>query len=373
VRIGIDLSSLTSNRTGVGSFTYYMTKHLLAIATDATFSGFSSGLHPIVPGALKGCIQNRHLKLPTRALYKLWEWTGFPRVDAFLGGTDVFHATNYYLPPVKSSRRVLTIYDLAFMKNPHWGSPKIVGPFSKALRHFAHQADAVITCSKSSKLDIVDRLYIDPAKITVTYGAVDDTFHPVSRPEAVDYLAREHGIHLPFILYVGTLEPRKNIDGVLDSFAQIKDDFPHSLVLTGQAGWNMEHLEDRIRDLGLVDRIHRVGYLPHHFDLANFYSAAELFFFPSFDEGFGLPVLEAMTCGCPVVCSGRGALPEVAGDAAQQVNPDDVETMATTLRMVLMNERLRGAMTQRGLVQAKQFTWASCAEQTLSVYRGLLG
>ena len=372
MRIGIDLSALSTRRTGVGSFTYYMTKHLLNLGFEGSLLGLSSGWQPIEPGALKDRFPQRHIRIPTRALYKLWEWSGRPKVDSLLGGVDIYHATNYYLPPVEQARRVLSIYDLGFLKEPSWGSPKIVGPYSRNMRRFARQADAIITCSQASKQDIVDLLYAEPEKVTVTYGAVDDTFKPVSRPMAVDYLAREHGIQLPFLLYVGTLEPRKNIDGLLDSFAPIARDFPHSLVLVGQQGWNMAHLDDKIQALGLQDRIHRVGYLPQHHDLAHFYSAAELFFFPSFYEGFGLPVLEAMTCACPVVCSDRGSLPEVVGDAARMVDPDDVEMMATTLRMVLVNERLRTHMMQQGRKQAAAFTWRRCAEDTLSVYRGLM-
>lgn len=371
MRIGIDLSSLTPRRTGVGSFTYYLTKHLLDLSFDGSLLGFSSGLHDIDLGALKDRLPQRHVHFPTRGLYKLWEWTGRPRVDALLGGVNIFHATNYFLPPVQAAKRVLTIYDLAFLKNPAWGSPKIVGPFSSTLRRFARQADAIVTCSHATKLDIVELLYTEAEKITVTYGAVDDTFKPVTRPAAVDYLAREHDIRLPFLLYVGTLEPRKNIDGLLESFALIAHDFPHNLVLVGQTGWNMDYLESKIASLGLNNRIHRVGYLPLHSNLPNFYSAADLFFFPSFDEGFGLPVLEAMTCGCPVLCSDRGALPEVVGNAAQLVDPDDVSMMGTTLRMVLMNENVQKEMSRRGLRQAKRFTWRQCAEDTLAVYRKL--
>jgi glycosyltransferase involved in cell wall biosynthesis len=314
---------------------------------------------------------HRHLPLPTRALYKIWSWTGRPRVDRFLGGVDIFHATNYFLPPVQKARRVVTFHDLAFLRNPEWCSPKIVGPFSRGMKRFAAEADAIIACSAATARDSVELLGADPARIHVVHEAVDEHFVPISRPTAVDFLVKHYDLQQPFLLFVSTLEPRKNIAALLEAFALVKDDIPHNLVLVGSTGWCMSGLDEQTQKLDLETRVRRIGYVERHTDLANFYSAADAFLFPSLYEGFGLPVLEAMTCGCPVITSDVAALPEVGGDAAHYVNPEDIDGLATAIRTVLLNERLRTMMSEKGILQAGTFSWRRCAQETLDVYRSL--
>ena len=385
MRIGIDVSPLTRTRTGVGNYTYYLLKHLPLAqryqGLDCTFHAFSSGMKRVDlgwtarPGGHEeeeGIESHYSLRMPTRLLYSIWATFGRPRVDRLLGGVDVYHATNYFLPPVKSARRVVTFYDLAFLKVPELCSPKVVGPFSKGVPRFARAADAILTCSESTKWDIVDLIGVAPEKVTVAYGAVDEDLVPVPRPEAVDGLAQRYGVRAPFILFVSTLEPRKNVEGLLRAFAMAAKDVPHSLVLIGRAGWKADGLDRLIAELRLADRVQRMGYLRSRDDLAAFYSAADIFVFPSFYEGFGLPVLEAMTCGCPVIASNRASLPEVGGDAAQYVDPDDTEGLAATIRMVLLNEGLAAAMSEKGLEQARRFSWGACARKTFGVYRSLL-
>lgn len=381
MRIGYDVTPLAPPRTGVGNYTYALLRALLEVDTGHSYRLFSSGLKAAdlenLPEVASwedtaDLVLHRHLRLPTRLLYKIWDRLARPRVDKMLEGVDLYHATNYYLPPVAEARTVTTIYDLSFLKNPAWSSPKIVGPFSEGVRRFALDADAVITCSDATKVDAVTMLGIHPEKVHVVYGAVDRGFGDTTRPEAVDLLVHEYDLRQPYLLYVGTLEPRKNIDGLLRAFAAVAEDVPHTLVLVGGIGWNMEGLDERIAALGMGDRIRRMGYLPQRSHLPAFYAAADAFFFPSFYEGFGLPVLEAMTCGCPVITSRNSSLPEVGGEAARYVDPDDVDDMATVLRKVLTNERLRESMSTLGLGQAAKFGWDHSAEGTLDCYRSLL-
>ncbi len=385
MRVGIDVSPLTAQRTGVGYYTYSLLKHLLLERVrqeaDITFHGFSSGLREIElawmygPTAQRGgaALDSwRHISVPTRLLYRCWNMLGRPRVDRILEGLDIYHATNYFMPPAESARRVVTLYDLSFLRNPAWCSPKIVGPFSRSVARFARESDAVVTCSEHTKRDVTELLGIPPEKVTVAYGAVDEDLRPVPRPKAVDLLAQRYGIRQPFLLFVSTLEPRKNVEGLLRAFAQITDDVPHTLVLAGGDGWGAQAVSETLARLDLGARVHRTGYIEARADLPAFYAAAEVLVFPSFYEGFGLPVLEAMTFGCPVITSSTSSLPEVGGDAAQYVNPDDIDGMAATMRMVLLNERLRETMSAKGLEQAKRFTWQACAGKTLGVYRSLV-
>ena len=369
-RVGMDLSPLTRARTGVGHYTHRLIEHLLA-AGGASYLGFAAGRGAIEPGLESKLAGLRRVPLPIRVLYASWSWTGRPRVDRLLGGVDVFHATNYFLPPVHKSKRVVTIHDLAFLKHPEWCSPKIRGTFSRNIGRFAREADALLTVSQAAKEDVVELLGVPEERITVTHNAVDGGLARVSRDDVASVLER-YGVRQPYVLFVSTLEPRKNVEGLLEAFAALLDDFPHTLVLVGQWGWGAEPILAALERPALRGRVHRVGYVARHADLGAFYSGADAFFFPSFYEGFGIPVLEAMTCGAPVVTSDRSALPEVAGDAARYVDPDDVEAMAAGLRAVLEDTALRERLREAGFARARKFSWADCAARTYAVYRGLV-
>lgn len=371
MRIGIDTTPLTGGRTGVGHFLYYQVKHMLRLEPALAWRYFASGRRAPVLDGLSGFDRGRYVPLPTRVMYGVWTALRNPPVDTLLGGLDVFHAANYFLPPVRNARRVLTIYDLAFLRVPEWCSPKIVGPFSRQVPRFVRRADAILTCSEASKRDIVALLQVPPERITVAHGAVDELFQPTGREAARVRVAREHGIHERFVLFVSTLEPRKNVVGLLQAFAKLARVVPHQLVLIGGEGWGVPPVAELAAKLGIADRVVRMGYLPSHADLAAFYSAADCFVLPSWYEGFGLPVLEAMTCGCPVVTSPVSSMPEVAGDAAQYADPADPDAIAGVVLGVLGDADLRARMAQAGRARAARFTWEACARTTLDVYRSL--
>jgi glycosyltransferase involved in cell wall biosynthesis len=309
--------------------------------------------------------------LPTRVLYHLWTLLGVPKADRYLGGVDVYHATNYFLPPTQRAKTVLTIYDLSFLAVPGLCSPKIVRPFSRNVARFVLMADAILTCSEFSKRELAERLDVDPNRVTVTYGAVDESLRPMDRELAREHLKTQYGISGPFVLFTGTLEPRKNVPGILRAFKLVAEHFPHSLVLVGQTGWNASEIDAALRETALGGRVHRIGYVPSHQELAAFYSAADVFVFPSFYEGFGLPVLEALTCGCPVVTSRKASLPEVGGGAVLYADPDDPGQIAGAIQRFLEDDALRALCIESGKAQARRFSWDACARQTLGVYRRL--
>jgi glycosyltransferase involved in cell wall biosynthesis len=361
LRIGYDATPLGGRHTGVGNYTGAVLQALLA--EDVEVCCLSSGRarpdlsnYPVA--------MHRHLPLPTRAMYLLWQWTGRPRADLLLDDVDVYHATNYFLPPVASARTVLTIYDLAFLKHPEWCSPKIVGPFSRGVVKHAHRADAILTCSEATRMDIVDLLGVSVERVHVAYGAVDPAL-------GAAHHAGSRLIEGPYILFVSTLEPRKNIEGMLRAFALAAKDIPHTLVLAGGVGWGMEGLGALIESLGIAPRVKRMGYVDDA-DMHGLYAEADVFFFPSHYEGFGLPVLEAMACGCPVITSRTSSLPEVGGEAAHYVDPNDIDAMAEALRQVLGDASLRETMGARGEKQAAKFSWKDAAARTLAVYRSLV-
>ncbi|MBI2433622.1 MAG: glycosyltransferase family 4 protein [Candidatus Hydrogenedentes bacterium] len=385
MRVGIDVSPITRGRTGVGQYTYSLLKCLLALSGPDSaisnpqcaieFEGLSTGWRGLDLADLP-LRRHVHLPVPTRVMYGCWNALRWPQVERLLGPLAVYHATNYFLPPVRKARRVVTFYDLAFLRVPELCSPAIVGPFSRQIRRFATEADAIITCSRATRDDIVDLLDTPEAKIHVAYGGVAAEFRPSPSDssdagENESALAREYGIQPPFLLFVSTLEPRKNVEGLLHAFALVQQEIPHQLVLIGREGWQEQPTAVLAERLGLAGRVKILGYLRRHEDLARFYAAAEAFVFPSLYEGFGLPVLESLACGCPVITSDRAALPEVAGDAALFVDPDDVGSIAAAIRRLAGDAQLRAHLRGQGPIQAAKFTWEGCARATLDVYRSL--
>lgn len=371
MRIGLDVTPLGGQRTGIGRYVQQVVEHLATMEEGDTLHGLSTGAVAFDAGGVPGLASHRHLPLPTRAMYQIWNGLKRPRADTLLGGVDVFHATNYFLPPLKSARSVVTVHDLAFLRNPEWGSPKIVKTFSNNMRRFAQRADAIAACSDATKRDVIELLDVDEEKVAVVYEAADDGFDPVDPKEAGEDLARYYGIESPFLLFVSTIEPRKNVDGLLHAFARIQQKIPHHLVLVGKSGWCETTAMDMIRNLGLRDRVLPIGFVSHP-DLLKLYSATDAFVFPSFYEGFGLPVLEAMRCGAPVITSSTSSLPEVGGDAAEYVDPNDINGLAETIERVALDSELRTSLRERGLAQARQFSWAECARQTHELYRSIL-
>ena len=374
MRIGFEVSPLLCARTGVGNYTYHLLRHLLIRAEEEEFFAFSSGRGAMGLDGLPQLAVHRHIPIPTRVLYQAWSCFGRPHVDAWLGGVDLYHATNYFLPPVRSAARVLTIYDLAFLKSPEWCDQKVVAPFAKHIHRSAAAAGAIVTCSESAKRDIVELLEVEENKISVAYGAVDDEFTAMAPEAASVLLKKRYHLDGPYLLFVGTVEPRKNVVGLLRAYARAAKVIPHALVLVGGASASYEaQIEALLGELAIRDRVYRIGYVADRSELPAFYSAATAFILPSFDEGFGLPVLEAMACGTPVIASDCASLPEVGGEAARYVAPDDVDGLAHTMEEVATDESLQDSMCRLGHAQAQKFSWSACADRTMEVYRQVVG
>ncbi|MCX5759604.1 MAG: glycosyltransferase family 1 protein, partial [Candidatus Hydrogenedentes bacterium] len=189
--------------------------------------------------------------------------------------------------------------------------------------------------------------------------------------DAQRHVVAQYALPGPYILFVGTLEPRKNLPVLLRAFARIAKDVPHALVLAGGAGWNVAPILATLESLELGDRVRRIGFVRTTEDLSALYSAADVFVLPSRYEGFGLPLLEAMTCGCPVVAADNTSIPEVAGDAALLCGTDDVDAFAEALRTAVSDAAVRARLIEAGRERRKQFSWRTCAEQTLGVYRSV--
>jgi len=372
VRVGIDVSPLVPGRTGVGNYVYYLLKYMLEQEDGIEFSGLAVTRSRVdLAGLPAANLPVKHIRMPTRLMYALWNRSALFPVERLVGDVDLYHGTNFYLPPARSAKLALTIHDLSFMVHPQYSSPKIVGPFSKHVRRFSQRADLILVYSEATRADLERLLDVPRDKIVAAPMAVDDCLAPVERDRARAEVGRRWGLHNPYILFVGMLEPRKNIPSILRAFDAIRDTVNHDLVLAGDKGWECREIFRLVDELGLRDRARFIGFVPHT-ELAPLYSAADAFVFPSFYEGFGLPPLEAMKCGCPVVAADNSSMPEVLGDAALLVSADDWRALASSLENVLTDERLRSDLITRGLNRVQSFSWRRCAEQTIAAYRRIV-
>ena len=270
-----------------------------------------------------------------------------------------------------SARRVATIHDVIPLIHPSASTALDRLIYRRWLPNVAGRLDAIITVSEHSRRDIIRHLRVDPTRVHVVPNAVGPQFRPIDAANVRD-TARRYGISQPYILYVGSVEARKNLDGLLRAFRQVHDqDARWQLVIVGASGWKASPVFETVQRLRLGSSTEFTGYVPDA-DLPALYSGADLFVFPSLYEGCGLPVLEAMASGTPVVTSSTSSLPEVAGDAAVLCDPTSDAALFEAMRRVLADSGLRHELTERGLRQARSFTWARTADATLEVYREVL-
>jgi glycosyltransferase involved in cell wall biosynthesis len=271
-------------------------------------------------------------------------------------GADLFHGLNQRLPRIPLRRPVATFHDL-FVMSGEYSTPEFRARFTRQAREAAARADAIIAVSEFTRSQVVSLLGVEPSRVRVVHHGVRRLDFPAVEREKV-------------ILNVGAIQTRKNIARLVEAFETV--DLSWRLVLAGSAGYGSSGILARIAASPARERISVTGYVSPE-ELAAWYAKAEIFAFPSLDEGFGMPVLEAMAAGTPVVTSNRSALPEVAGDAAILVNPESTEEMAEVLRTLTQGEALRAALSSRGVERARLFTWEKAVAETWNVYREVLG
>ncbi len=283
---------------------------------------------------------------------------------------DLLHSLAFVTPLLSPCPAVVTIYDLSFIllpRNFRHGRRLYLALFS---RLSARKARRIITISESTRRDTVRWLNVPSEKIDVVYCGVDQAFHPLPEEEVASF-RQKYGLPERFILFVGTIEPRKNVARLIEAYSLLGDG-QIKLVIGGARGWFYKEVFVRLEELGLTDNVLFPGYIPPA-ELPLWYNAAELFVYPSLYEGFGLPPLEAMACGTPVITSNVSSLPEVVGEAGLTVDPMDSKGLAEAIHRVLGDETLRQSMREQGLARAGRFSWAKAARETVEVYRRALG
>lgn len=367
MRIGLDGIPLASKRTGIGHYTLELSQALAAIDTHDEFElispvPFDSTPFEYPPPNLK------RVEAPKR---KFWWLAGLP-LYIRRHSLSLFHGTNYEIPMWDECPTVLSIHDLSLLLYPQTHLNHLVRRARFRLPLMARFAKKVITATECVKQEIVEHLQIDPAKIAVTPYAPRPNFHPLALEDTEQTRAR-FGIEEKFILFVGTIEPRKNLVTLLRAFAEVlrNTDLRPQLVIAGQKGWLTDEVSTYVNSENLSDRIVFTGYVSDR-DLRALYSSCAVCVYPSLYEGFGFPPLEAMACGAPVIVSEIPVLREVTGEAAVRVPPLDVKRMAESLVKMLRDDEKRVYFSEAGRDRAKQFTWEKTALLTLDVYREVL-
>jgi len=282
---------------------------------------------------------------------------------------DLIHGVAFVGPIIAARPFVVTVHDLSFLFYPQ-GFRALNRIYLRVFTQLSvRRARRVIAVSESTKRDLVQTYRLSPGKVDVVHNGVDSSFRPLPAAQVAAFRV-EHGLPESFILFVGTLEPRKNVTRLIEAYARMPGAKP-PLLLVGGKGWLYDDLFACREALNLTDQVHFVGYVPAE-DLPLWYNAAKLFVYPSLYEGFGLPPLEAMACGTPVITSATSSLPEVVGTAGLLVDPTDVEALAAAMQRVLSDKDLQAEMQRAGLEQASAFSWRRTALQTAGSYRRAL-
>jgi glycosyltransferase involved in cell wall biosynthesis len=368
MRIAFDGTTLTPGRTGVGYYTEHLLQHLAARADDEVIVLSNRPLDTTRPLPPRTMIAPTSVSLPRL----LWLQTVAPRTLRRLR-PDVVHFTNGMVPFASPVPTVVTIHDMSLTMYPRYHPLRRVLLNRPLVDIAARRADAIITVSQSAKRDIM-RLYgTDGRRIHVVHEAAAPSFRPVHDRAVLGAVRRRYRLAERVILYVGTIEPRKNLPNLIAGFARRhkSGDLPHQLVCAGPYGWLSRDIEELIEREGIGDAVRFIGYVPFT-DLPALYSLAEMFVFPSIYEGFGLPVIEAMACGTPVVTGHVPALAEVAGGAVEHVDRLDAEQLGETLVRLARSAERRHHLSILGLQRSQAFSWERAASETVKVYQEAL-
>jgi glycosyltransferase involved in cell wall biosynthesis len=368
MRICLDLSPAVHHRGGIGRFVQELAAALVAVAPEHTYIAFynrPTEAHPDPPADQLPRLTIPWKDKPWRLRVLLAHLARFPQ-DGLFPGVDLFHATDHLLPYMQRIPTVFTLYDLTYrLTNTNTTLNRLF--LMLMLPRFVRTAGAVVTISEATRRDLLAYLQVDPKRVYVVYGGVAERFRPAS-PVALQAIRTRYRLPERFILTVGTVEPRKNYLRLLEAYClllgQGRSD---GLVIAGKLGWRYKPFFQRLRELNLEQRVTLLGFVADD-DLPALYSAAEVFVYPSLYEGFGLPPLEAMACGTPVVASNTSSLPEVVGNAGLLVSPYDVDALAAAIARLLDDPLLRAELRARGFQQAARFTWETAAHRTLEIY-----
>lgn len=384
MNIGIDYTpALFKNITGIGQYVYQLVHALARIDKENQYV-----LYPFFYSMFrKEFLKSR--QFPQQENFKLLVPKGVPPLllrilcnpfspdylrEYFFGDEEILHCTNYATPHFRRKKKkiVTTIYDITVFTHPKCHKKLNVVFVRHYIKKAIKLADRIIAISNYTKEDLVQHMGVRPERIQVVHLATDAGYKPVEDKPLIDRVRQKYRLPEKYILFVGAIEPRKNIQTLIYAYARLHKRYREELglVIAGAKGWQNKDIYQTVEKLEIDDRVVFPGYIAKE-DMSALYSGATVFVYPSLYEGFGLPVLEAMSCGVPVITSNVSSLPEIAGDAARLVCPTDVDELIAVLEEVLDDEELRKQMRQKSIKRASLFSWDRCAKETLKIYESL--
>lgn len=369
--IGIEYTAALHQSAGIGRYVRNLTARLVSQYSQADWKLFAAG----TPADTTSPFPNTDLitsPISERNHERMWYRLRLPfPIEWWTGDLDLFHATDFNLPPTKAhTKTILTIHDLAYEVYPQLTMPGMLNYLQRVVPRVVYEADHVIAVSESTMADLYNLYGVPLERMSVVPHGVEERFSPEAEPGEVSRLRESYGLSdKPIILTVGTLQPRKNHLRLVQAFKTLARDY--TLVIAGGFGWDYQVVLDEVSALGIDHAVQFIGFVADE-DLPALYRMATLFVFPSLYEGFGLPVLEAMACGTPVIASNTSSLPEIAGNAALLIDPLDTGALVNAMRNALDDSALRADLRRSGLAQAAYFPWDYAAQATWEIYHQLL-
>ncbi|PJA86941.1 MAG: hypothetical protein CO141_02090 [Candidatus Moranbacteria bacterium CG_4_9_14_3_um_filter_42_9] len=387
MRIGIDVRCLgEGRRTGVEEYTLNLLRTIFETNKENThilfFNSFRQSKADFLWVKKYKNVKLKKFNYPNKLLNLFFWYFNWPKIDRMIGGADLIFMPNIMFGSVsKKTKLMVTVHDLSFERYPETFSGRrrfwhiFVNP-----KKICERADKIITVSESSKNDILDLYGIDTKKIKVIYSGISPRFKVISRnDENLIRVKEKYHLTYKFVLYLGTIEPRKNIKGVIQAYVQMRENAMadeksyelsnYQLVIAGSAGWLSEEIFSEIEKFEFKNSIKVINFVDD-LDKEFLFNLASLFIYPSFFEGFGFPVLEAMSCGVPVIASNNSSISEIAGDAAILIDPTRPQEISNAMKEVLLTGNLRSILIEKGVVRAKEFNWQKTARSTLNILTG---
>ena len=369
----MEVTAAVCQRGGIGRYVRELLRALTVLDSDNEYRLFFAAKNDDGHGLPDLPINFRARRLPFHDIWlaRVWHRLRAPLpVELITGRVDVYHSPDFSLPPtLRNTPTVLTVHDLSFIHHPSSTAPGLRGYLDVVVPRSVRRATHLLADSQATKDDLIAMYHTPEEKISVLYSGVAASFSPVVDLGALAKVRWRYGLgERPYVLSIGTLQPRKNHIRLIEAFDRALRDSQYNLVLAGGKGWMYDEVRAQVSKYELQDRVIFPGFVAEE-HLAALYSAADVMAFPSLYEGFGLPVLEAMACGVPVLVSTAPCLPEVAGDAALIVDPQDVSAMAAAIEALVFQPELRDGLRAKGLTRAAQFRWEKSAAELLGIYR----
>lgn len=369
MRIAIDYTSAARQRAGIGRYTRSLIRALSAQDSANSYALYvpRDALYLDALRAFPPNFRVARAPLNERYMVALWQRARAPLpIEILTGATQVFYSPDFVLPPTRAKRKILTIHDLSFKRHPETAVPNLKWYLEQAVPRAIQRADLILADSDATRRDVQEFFNVSADRAQTLYAGCDDFFQRVGDARVLQTLRAKYALRKPFILNVGTLEPRKNLTRLIEAFAQLRQRRDLELVIAGGRGWMYDEIYEAPQKFGVSAQVRFIGFTPDE-DLPALYSLAELFVYPSLYEGFGLPALEALACGAAVVASNNSSLPEVTGDAALLIDPRDTAALTWAMQRLLDDSTWRATLRQKALAQAKKFSWEKSATELRQV------